>query len=161
MSNPSRDLVDEHLLDVVEPICVEQGFDLEALEVTAVGRRHRVNVVVDADGGVDLDQCATLSHALSAAMDATDVLGDAPYTLEVSSPGVSRPLRLPRHWRRNIGRLVHVVLEDRSDLLGRIQIADEAGAVLEVDGSSRRLPYDAIRTARVQVEFRRFDGGEE
>ena len=99
MSNPSRDLVDEHLLDVVEPICVEQGFDLEALEVTAVGRRHRVNVVVDADGGVDLDQCATLSHALSAAMDATDVLGDAPYTLEVSSPGVARPLRLPRHWR--------------------------------------------------------------
>ena len=85
----------------------------------------------------------------------------APYTLEVSSPGVARPLRLPRHWRRNIGRLVRVVLEDGNDVLGRIQIADETGAVLEVDGSSRRLPYDAIRTARVQVEFRRFDGGEE
>jgi ribosome maturation factor RimP len=161
MSNPSRDLVGEHLRDVVEPVCTEQGYDLEALEVTAAGRRRRVSVVVDADGGVDLDQCAELSHALAAAMDAGDVLGDSPYTLEVSSPGVARPLRLPRHWRRNIGRLVRVVLEDGNDVLGRIQIADETGAVLEVDGSSRRLPYDAIRTARVQVEFRRFDGGEE
>jgi ribosome maturation factor RimP len=161
MSDPSRDLVGEHLRDVVEPVCTAQGLDLEALEVTAVGRRRRVNVVVDTDGGVDLDQCAELSHALSAALDAGDVLVDAPYTLEVSSPGVARPLRLPRHWRRNIARLVRVVLDDGGHVLGRIQSADEASVVLEVDGSSRRLLYDGINSARVQVEFRRFDGGEE
>ena len=103
----------------------------------------------------------TFSHALSSALDAEDLLGDAPYTLEVSSPGVARPLRLPRHWRRNIGRLVRVTLQDGGDVLGRIQGTDETGAELEVGGSSRRLPYDAIATARVQVEFRRLDGEEE
>jgi ribosome maturation factor RimP len=161
MSNPSRNLAAEHLRDVIESLCAARGFDLEALDVVPAGRRRRVSVVIDADGGVDLDQCAEVSHALSSALDAEDLLGDAPYTLEVSSPGVARPLRLPRHWRRNIGRLVRVTLQDGGDVLGRIQDTDETGAELEVGGSSRRLPYDAIATARVQVEFRRLDGGEE
>jgi ribosome maturation factor RimP len=161
MSNPSRNLAAEHLRDVIEPLCAARGFDLEALDVVPAGRRRRVSVVIDADGGVDLDQCAEVSYALSSALDAADLLGDAPYTLEVSSPGVARPLRLPRHWRRNIGRLVRVTLQDGGDVLGRIQDTDETGAELEVGGSFRRLPYDAIATARVQVEFRRLDGGEE
>jgi ribosome maturation factor RimP len=161
MSNPSRNLAAEHLRDLIEPLCASRGVDLEALDVMPAGRRRRVSVVIDADGGVDLDQCAEVSHALSSALDAADLLGDAPYTLEVSSPGVARPLRLPRHWRRNIGRLVRVTLQDGGDVLGRIQDTDETGAELEVGASSRRLPYDAIATARVQVEFRRLDGGEE
>ena len=161
MSNPSRNLAAEHFRDVIEPLCAARGFDLEALDVVPAGRRRRVSVVIDADGGVDLDQCAEVSHALSSALDAADLFGDAPYTLEVSSPGVARPLRLPRHWRRNIGRLVRVTLQDGGDVLGRIKDTDETGAELEVGGSSRRLPYDAIATARVQVEFRSLDGGEE
>lgn len=161
MNHPSPDLLGDHLRDVVEPVCSEHGFDLEELAVAPAGRRRRVSVVIDADGGVDLDDCAELSSALSSALDTTDVLGDTPYTLEVSSPGVSRPLRLPRHWRRNVGRLVRVVLADGAELTGRVQASDEEGAALEVAGASRRLNYDQIRTARVQVEFRRLDGGKE
>jgi ribosome maturation factor RimP len=161
MSNPSRDLLRDRLHDLVEPVCAAHGFDLEAVEVAPAGRRRRVGVVVDADGGVDLDRCAELSRVLGSALDATDVLGDSPYTLEVSSRGVSRPLQLPRHWRRNVGRLVRVTLAGGDDVVGRIRAADDAGVEMDVDGSARRLPFDAIGSARVQVEFRRLDGTEE
>ena len=160
MSSPSHDLLRDHLRHVALPVCTAHGVDLETVEIASAGRRRRVSVVIDADGGVDLDRCAEVSHALSSALDAADVLGESPYTLEVSSPGVARPLRLPRHWRRNVGRLVRVVLDEGGDLVGRIEAADETGVVLDVDGSARRVPYAAIRTARVQVEFRRLDGAE-
>jgi ribosome maturation factor RimP len=144
------------LWDLVEDAVTAEGFDLESLDVTRVGRRGRVKVVVDSDDGVDLDQCAELSHKVSAILDANDdLMGDAPYTLEVSSPGVTRPLTLPRHWRRNIGRLVRVVLSDGGVVTGRVTAADEREAVLDVAGKSREVQYDKVGKAKVQVEFRR------
>lgn len=144
------------LWDLVEDAVTAEGFDLESLDVTRVGRRGRVKVVVDSDDGVDLDQCADLSHKVSAILDANDdLMGDGPYTLEVSSPGVTRPLTLPRHWRRNIGRLVRVVLADGGVVTGRVTAADEREAVLEVAGKSREVQYDTVGKAKVQVEFRR------
>ncbi len=154
MGSPSRDL----LRDVVEPLTVAHGLDLEELEISPAGRRRRVSVVVDADGGVDLDRCAALSHAVSTVFDESGVMGEAPYTLEVSSPGVSRPLTMPRHWRRSVGRLVRLGLVNGDDVVGRIEAADDTGVVVDVDGSSRQLAYDAIGAARVQVEFRRTEG---
>jgi ribosome maturation factor RimP len=153
MGSPGRDL----LREIVEPLAAAHGVDLEDVEITPAGRRRRVSVVVDADGGVDLDRCAEVSRAVSAALDESEVMGEVPYTLEVSSPGVSRPLTMPRHWRRNVGRLVRLGLRDSGDLVGRIHAADDTGVVLDVDGSARRLAYDAIGAARVQVEFRRTD----
>jgi ribosome maturation factor RimP len=153
MGFPSRDL----LREIVEPLAAAHGVDLEDVEVTPAGRRRRVSVVVDADGGVDLDRCAEVSRAVSAALDESEVMGETPYTLEVSSPGVSRPLTMPRHWRRNVGRLVRLGLRDGGDLVGRIEAADDTGVVLEIDGAARRLSYDAIGAARIQVEFRRTD----
>jgi ribosome maturation factor RimP len=144
------------LWDLVEDAVTAEGFDLESLDVTRVGRRGRVKVVVDSDDGVDLDQCADLSHKVSAILDANDdLMGDGPYTLEVSSPGVTRPLTLPRHWRRNIGRLVRVVLSDGGVVTGRVTAADEREAVLDVAGKSREVQYDEVGKAKVQVEFRR------
>lgn len=144
------------LWDLVEDAVTAEGFDLESLDVTRVGRRGRVKVVVDSDDGVDLDQCADLSHKVSAILDANDdLMGDGPYTLEVSSPGVTRPLTLPRHWRRNIGRLVRVVLSDGGVVTGRVTAADEREAVLDVAGKSREVQYDTVGKAKVQVEFRR------
>jgi ribosome maturation factor RimP len=157
VSPPDRDL----LREVVEPVCAAAGLDLEALEATPAGRRRRVTIVVDADGGVDLDRCAALSHELSTALDAGDLMGETPYTLEVSSRGVSRPLTLPRHWRRSIGRLVRLDLGDGREVLGRIDAADDGAAVLDVDGTKHRVAYDSVGTARVQVEFRRIDEAEE
>jgi ribosome maturation factor RimP len=144
------------LWDLIEKAVTAEGFDLESLDVSRVGRRGRVKVVVDGDDGVDLDQCAELSHKVSAILDANDdLMGDGPYTLEVSSPGVTRPLILPRHWRRNIGRLVRVVLSDGGVITGRVTAADEHEAVLDVAGNTREVPYDKVGKAKVQVEFRR------
>jgi ribosome maturation factor RimP len=144
------------LWDLIEDAVTAEGFDLESLDVARVGRRGRVKVVVDSDDGVDLDQCAELSRKVSAILDANDdLMGDGPYTLEVSSPGVTRPLTLPRHWRRNVGRLVRVVLSDGGVVTGRVTAADEHEAVLDVAGRTREVHYDKVGKAKVQVEFRR------
>jgi ribosome maturation factor RimP len=82
-------------------------------------------------------------------------MGDRPYTLEVSSPGTDRPLVLPRHWRRNRGRLVQVSLLEGPAVTGRITDSDERRAVLDVDGSSREVEYASVTKARVQLEFNR------
>ncbi|HEX6196740.1 MAG TPA: ribosome maturation factor RimP [Jiangellaceae bacterium] len=146
------------LREVIEPLVTAEGLDLEALEVSLVGRRRQVRVIVDADGGVDLDRCADLSRVISAELDANDdLVGAGSYTLEVSSRGVSSPLTRPRHWRRNIGRLVRVV-SGAGELTGRIRSADDEAAVLDVEGAERVVDYDDVKKAKIQVEFRRVDG---
>jgi ribosome maturation factor RimP len=119
-------------------------------------------VVVDRDGGISLDDIAEVSRAVSAALDERDPMGEAPYDLEVTSPGVSRPLTLPRHWRRNAGRLVQVPLTAGGELTGRIIEADEEGVTLELPGKKpgtkggeRRLAYSELGRGKVQVEFNR------
>jgi ribosome maturation factor RimP len=77
--------------------------DLEAVKLTSAGRRVLLRVVIDADGGISLDDIAEVSRELSAKLDASDVMGETPYTLEVTSPGTDRPLTQPRHWRRAAG----------------------------------------------------------
>ena len=93
---------------LLAPIVRAAGMDLESVRVGSAGRRRLLRVIVDADGGVSLDGIALVSREVSARLDATGAMGEAPYTLEVSSPGVDRPLTLPRHWRRAVGRLVRV-----------------------------------------------------
>lgn len=95
---------------VAEPVVRALGMDLESVKVTTAGRRRLLRMVVDSDRGVSLDDAALASRELSAKLDASDVMGDMPYTLEVSSPGVDRPLAQPRHWQRAMGRLVRVPL---------------------------------------------------
>jgi ribosome maturation factor RimP len=143
---------------VVEPVVVSAGYDLETLSIKRVGRRHLVRVIVDGDDGVNLDAVARLSRDISAALDAAEESGGdliaGEYELEVSSPGVDRPLSLPRHWRRNAGRLVKVTVADRS-IVGRVRAADEHGVELDVDGQSHRLGYEELGPGRVQIEFNR------
>jgi ribosome maturation factor RimP len=144
---------------VVEPAVTAAGFDLEDLRDEAAGRRRVLRIVVDADGGVDLDGVAELSRAVSAALDESDVMGGTPYVLEVTSPGVDRPLTAERHWRRAVGRLVRVrpVAEGATEFTGRVRDADGDGAVLDVDGDVRRVAYAEVASARVQIEFARHD----
>ncbi len=142
---------------LVEPVVEAAGYDLEELVVVAAGRRSLVKVVVDADGGITLDDIADVSRAVSTALDEADdagLVGKSPYTLEVTSRGVDRPLTEPRHWRRNVGRLVNVqVGEDM--LTGRIVEASDAGAVLDVAGARREAGYAQLGPGKVQVEFSR------
>jgi len=134
------------------------GLDVEAVEVTPAGKRRVLRVAVDRDGGVTLDDVADATRAVGSTLDDSDVMGEQPYTLEVTSRGVDRPLTEPRHWRRNTGRLVKVTQVDGSACSGRVVAHDEdpgGGVVLEVSGRSRRIAYAAVARALVQVEFNR------
>jgi len=107
-SGGRRDVDPAALERLLEPVVRAAGLDLESVRVGSAGRRRLLRLVVDADGGVDLDNIALVSREASARLDDTGAMGEAPYTLEVSSPGVDRPLTQPRHWRRAVGRLVRV-----------------------------------------------------
>jgi ribosome maturation factor RimP len=129
--------------------------DLEAVELTPAGKRRLLRVAVDRDGGVTLDDIAEAAREVSKAIDDADVMGEAPYTLEVTSRGVDRPLTLPRHWRRNQDRLVKVTTTEGETLTGRIGQSDDHGVTLDVSGTARRLGYAEVAKALVQVEFNR------
>ncbi|MEE1941791.1 ribosome maturation factor RimP [Streptomyces sp. TRM 70361] len=154
----------ERLRGLLEPLVTDRGLDLEEVTVTPAGRRRVLRVVVDSDEGVQLDTCAELSRAASEALDAADVMGGAPYVLEVTSPGTDRPLTAPRHYRRATGRLVKAQLTEEAgggELLARVLGVDEDGVEVEVPGvkgrrpSTRRLAFGEIARARVEVEFNR------
>jgi ribosome maturation factor RimP len=167
---------------VIEPVVVEAGYDLEDVSVARAGRRHVVRIIVDGDGGINLDAVADVSRAVSAALDLAEESGGdivaGEYQLEVSSPGVDRPLTLPRHWRRNVGRLVKVTTKgggtpapeqrtaepataDRPaterQITGRVVAADDERVRFDLDGTSGEWAYADLGPGRVQVEFSRLD----
>lgn len=143
------------LSQLLGPVVAAAGHDLEELSVTPAGRRSVVRVLVDKDGGTSLDDVAEVSRALSDALDDVDarepgLLGGA-YVLEVSSPGVDRPLTSPRHWRRQVGRLVTATLADGTSTTGRLTGATD----VEVQLGDRRLLIGEVVRGQVQVEFDR------
>jgi ribosome maturation factor RimP len=147
----------QHLMDVLGPVITSQGYDLEDLSVTAAGRRSLIRVTVDGDDGIDLDGVADVSRAISDALDDDSDGGAAfagPYVLEVSSPGVDRPLTEPRHWRRAVGRMVTVQVGDKG-VTGRILAADAAAVTLDVAGTEQLHPISTLGAGRIQVEFSR------
>lgn len=149
----------------------ELGMDVEAVELTPAGKRRMLRVAVDADGGVTLDEVAEATREVERVLDASDVMGESPYTLEVTSRGVDRPLTLPRHWRRNEGRLVKANLVDGEELTGRIAESDDQGVTLLVDRRASKgakpkivptpVSYADIAKARVQIEFNRASGADD
>jgi ribosome maturation factor RimP len=132
-----------------------QGLDLEDVVVTQAGKRRQLRVVVDQDGGISLDTVAAVSTAVAAQLDDSDAMGGSPYVLEVTSPGVDRPLTAPRHWRRNRTRLVKVATAEATALEGRLVEVDDEGIGVESDGVVTRLAWDRVASGRVQVEFNR------
>jgi ribosome maturation factor RimP len=151
----SLDAVREELERVLVPPLKARELDLEAVELTAAGKRSVLRIAVDGDEGVTLDAVADATRAISEVLDAGDVMGEQPYTLEVTSRGVDRPLTLPRHWRRNRDRLVRVTLLDGEEFVGRIVGSGDDSAEIDVDGGTRAVAYVAIVKALVQVEFNR------
>jgi ribosome maturation factor RimP len=147
----------EKVAGVLRPVVTP--LELESVELRTVGRRLVLRVLVDSDHGVTLDEVAVASRAVSDALDASDVLGDEPYTLEVSSPGVDRPLTEPRHWRRSVSRLVAVTLRDGREITGRVLSATDSEVELEVNTKGRisrtTVALADVAKAVVQVEFSR------
>ncbi len=160
--------------DIEAPLA-ELGLLVEEVTVTPAGRRSVVRVAVDHDlerhGLTDpgsrvpplsLDEVADATRVVGAALDADAGLGTQPYVLEVSSPGVDRPLTTWRHLRRNVGRLVVLTATDGRRLSGRILAV--TGEALELaqdpaldDSAAASLPVDQVRSGKVVVEFGRAD----
>ncbi len=168
----------DHVRPVLEAALEGSGLVLEDVAVTPAGKRRVVRVLVDRDlGAVDdvvtaptdplsLDAVAEVARTVGEALDVSDVMGQQPYTLEVSSPGVGRPLTEPRHFRRNVGRLVEV-RTGADETTGRLVAAGPDGVTLEVP-ATRKTPartvdvaYADIERAAVQVEFARPDDPKE
>ncbi|HET7477504.1 MAG TPA: ribosome maturation factor RimP [Dermatophilaceae bacterium] len=163
--------------EVSAPAVAGLGLLVEEVGITPAGRRRIVRVTLDRDlSGLDqadeatpvppvcLDDIASASTAVDAALEGSGALGDQPYVLEVSSPGVGRPLTLPRHYRRNVGRLVQVTCTDGSSVTGRLTrvgAEDLSLAVSPARGSAaadRTLRFGELASACVQVEFNRSEG---
>jgi len=148
------------LREVIAPVVEAAGYDLEELSVSRAGRRHVLRITVDGEHGISLDAVADLSREISAALDGAEESGgefsEREYVLEVSSPGVDRPLSQPRHWQRNIGRLVAVTVGERQ-LTGRVTAADDAGVTLEINGKAHGYGYPELGPGRVQIEFGRLE----
>ena len=148
----------ETLEPVVADAVARAGYDLETLQVQQAGRRQLVKVVVDSvdengNGSIGLDQVAEVSRAVSAALDAADSVLRGSYTLEVTSPGLDRPLTKPRHWHRARLRKVKV-RQGEDSFTARVGDADEQGVRLLVGKEVRYVPYPDIAHAVIEVEFR-------
>lgn len=142
----------EQILQILEPITSNLGLDLEDVEIKSAGKHSIVQISVDKDGGITLDEVAHISNEISEILDTKEILGEKPYTLEVGSPGIDRALTHPRHWRRNIGRLVKINFGSNSEI-GRIIQSDDEKVTLEIKGKSRVIFFNKIDKAFIQVEF--------
>lgn len=151
----------ESVRALLAPVVAATGTELEDVELRTVGRRLVLRVLVDTATGISLDEVAAASQAVSEALDSSDVLGDEPYTLEVSSPGIDRPLTEPRHWRRNLGRLVAVTRTDGRTLTARVVAVSDDGSTVELEESEKgrtsrtTLALADVKRAVVEVEFSR------
>lgn len=158
MATPAT-AVQARLMQLLAVAVESTGADLEDVSVSPAGKRRVVRVVVDRDGGINLDDVAQVSKAVSDLLDGAeesepDLLAGA-YVLEVSSPGVDRPLTAARHWRRSVHRLVTAHLGSGEAVTGRVLSAGEHEVALDVDGTPRTLLLAEVVRASVQIEFRR------
>lgn len=150
---------DAQLSALLDPVVTSSGLALEDVVVSTVGRRRLVRVVVDLPedqiGAVDLDRVAAVSREIADTLDATDALGQAAYALEVTTPGVDRPLTERRHWLRARTRLVRAEGDGSEPVTGRLVEVTDAGPVLVVGEVRTELGWDQVRLGVVEVEFRK------
>lgn len=144
------------VIELLDGEFARAGYEIEDVVIDARTRPPRITVIADGDNGLDLDTAATLARSASALLDGLDSIGDH-YVLEVSSPGVDRPLTSAKHFRRARGRKVDVVLSDGSKLTGRVGETNEDTVALVVragrDWAIREISVGDVAKAVVQVEF--------
>lgn len=141
----------DEIFELIEPLVSKAGLVLEEVQVQTPGKHRFVTVIVDSETGLNLDQVTDASRLVGEAMDSATFMGDTPYTLEVTSPGVDRPLTASRHWRKNVDRLVKIIKLDGEISKGRIQSSDEISVTLDIG----RVDFADIKRATIEVEFNR------
>ena len=154
LNRKKKNLMSKTLLEeiavAITPAIEAAGCYLEEVTLTPAGKRKIMTVIVDGDTNLSLDQVTAVTKEISAIVEELPALGDTPFTLEVTSPGVDRPLILPRHWRKNHGRLIQATLHDGTTASGRIGDSTE----LDVEIDSVKVAFAAMKKALVQIEFK-------
>ena len=140
----------EEISAAITPALSDLGFYLEDITITSAGRRSMLTVIVDGDTHLSLDQVTVATKAISEVVENIQSLGQAPFTLEVTSPGLDRPLTKPRHWRKNIDRLVKIVLLDGKEIKGRVKDATEILATVD----EQVVKFSDIKRATLEIEFK-------
>ena len=140
----------EEISAAITPALSDLGFYLEDITITSAGRRSMLTVIVDGDTHLSLDQVTVATKAVSEIVENIQSLGQAPFTLEVTSPGLDRPLTKPRHWRKNIDRLVKIVLLDGKEIKGRVKDATEISATID----EQVIKFSDIKRATLEIEFK-------
>ena len=145
-----------NLTELLTPAIKTLGFVLEEIKVTPVGKRRIIAVIVDQEEkNPNLDEVTVVSREVSNILDNYSQLGDQPFTLEVTTPGVDRPLVFPRHWQNNLGRIVKVVKIDGQTVSGRISSVSDVSAAIEVAGKSVEVLFGDVKRAQIEIEFNR------
>lgn len=149
----------EKITELVQPAVEKAGFFLEDVHVVSPGNHRIITCIVDGQTPLNLDQVTSVSREISEILDSADFMGESAFTLEVTSPGVDRPLTLPRHWQKNLNRLVKVVKLDGSVVNGRISTIKDTNIVLleDVKGkiNEHTLSFNDVKRATVEIEFNR------
>jgi len=140
----------EDISAAITPALEALGFYLEDVTITSAGRRSMLTVIVDGDTHLSLDQVTSATKAIGEIVESIQSLGETPFTLEVTSPGLDRPLTKVRHWQKNINRLVKVVLLDGSEIKGRIKDVNEVSAIVD----EKNINYSDVKRATLEVEFK-------
>lgn len=139
---------------LLEPVVSTFSFDLDDIEITRSGGQKILDVTIDGDSGVNLDEVAAVSRAISEFLDNSDAMGEEPYVLEVGTRGVTKPLTKPVHWARNVGRLVNVA-GDAINAVGRIVDFTDPNVTLDIKGKLKTLSIAEISRAHIEIEFKK------
>ena len=155
----------QSISDLISPAVTEAGFFLEEVQIASPGSHRIVTCVVDGPTPLNLDQVTVASRLISELLDLAEFMGETPFTLEVTSPGVDRPLTQPRHWTKNLTRLIKVTLNDGVIIIGRLTEFDESTAKLVENIKGRikehSVSFANIKRAVVEIEFNRKDSSDE
>ena len=155
----------QSITDLISPAVTEAGFYLEEVQIASPGSHRIVTCVVDGPTLLNLDQVTVVSRIISELLDTDDFMGETPFTLEVTSPGVDRPLTEVRHWTKNLTRLIKTTLNDGSVITGRLTEFDETNATLVENIKGRiknhTVTFSDIKRAVVEIEFNRKDAIDE
>jgi len=155
----------DQVSELITPALQQAGYYLEDVNIVSPGQHRIVTVIVDGESGLNLDQVTVASKLVSELLDAATFMGETPFTLEVTSPGIDRPLTLPRHFAKNVDRLLKVTKSDGITVTGRILSNTESDVTLSVtekkDVKEVVVALADIKRATVEIEFNRKDGDKE
>lgn len=140
----------EQVAAAITPAIESLGFYLEDIAITSAGRRSMLTVIVDGDTHLSLDQVTVATKAISEIVENLPTLGNNPFTLEVTSPGLDRPLTKPRHWQKNKDRLIKIILIDDKEITGRIKDSTQ----VDVTVDEQLVKFADIKRATLEIEFK-------